>query len=113
MTTIALYNIHAVKESDRISLTFMKLIILFLATTTVETVIPVLHARRSEMDWTIQATIVSSIGMALFVMPVTIGAGWARGLESMTLHFNGFQLVVVFLTVLVVTSDFQGPNGRW
>lgn len=113
LTITALRNIDAVKKDDRISLTFVELIIMPLATTTIESVIAILHARRREMDWTIQATLVSSIGMTLFVMPVTICAGWGSGLESMTMHFNGFQVAVVFLTVLVITSVFQGPNGRW
>lgn len=113
LTMVALHNIHAVKKSDKISLIFVELVILPLATTTVENVISVLHARRRQMDWTIQATIVSSIGITLFVMPVSVCAGWATGLEAMTLNFNGFQVVLVFLTVLVVTSVFHGPHGRW
>lgn len=53
MTTIALYNSHAVKESDRISLTFMKLIILLLATTTVKKRYPGLawSTQRNGLDY--------------------------------------------------------------
>ena len=90
LTTMALVNIHAATESGAISPTFLELVILPLATTTIENTIAVLHARRQEMDWTIQATLVSGIGILMFVMPLTICIGWAMGEESMTLHFNGF-----------------------
>ena len=113
LTILVLHNIHPLKRGDKISWTFVELVILPLATTTIENVIAVLHARRGEMERAIQTTIVCSIEIALFVMPLTICGGWVIGLESMTLQFNDFQVVVVFLTVLIVTSVFQGPNGRW
>lgn len=113
LTVAVLHNMNAVMDDGRLSKNFVEVVILPLATTTIESVIAVLQARRQEMDWTIQATIRSSIGMVLFVMPVTICIGWALGKEAMTLHFEGFQVVLTFLTVLVVTNILQGPTGRW
>lgn len=112
-TVVAMRNIHALTEDDEIPKTFVELVILPLATTTVDGIIALLHARRQDMDWTMQAAIQSTIGIVLFVMPVTICVGWVMGADSMTLHFNGFQVVSVFLTILVLTSMFQDPSGRW
>ena len=104
---------HATTDDGTLSTAFVELVIFPTATTTIESIIAVLHARRREMDWTIQATIQSSLGIVLFVMPATICIGWAMGEKDMTLHFEGFQVVLMFLTVLVVTNVFQGPAGRW
>jgi Ca2+:H+ antiporter len=112
LTTVVLDSMHAMTDSGRLSASFAELVILPTATTTVESIIAVLHACRQEMDWTIQSTIQSSLGIVLFVMPFTICIGWAMGAD-MTLHFEGFQVVLMFLTVLVVTNVFQGPAGRW
>lgn len=100
-------------EKGEISPNFVELVMLPLATTTVEGIISVLHAQRQEMEWAMQTTIKCTVGMVLFVMPVTICIGWAMGVESMTLHFGGFQVVTVFLTVIVLIHIFQGPSGRW
>ena len=112
LTTIVLHSMHTMTDNGTLSASFAELVILPTATTTVESIIAVLHAHRREMDWTIQATIQSSLGIVLYVMPLTICVGWAMGKE-MTLHFEGFQVVLMFLTVLVVTNVFQGPTGRW
>ena len=113
LTTVVLRHVHATTDDGTLSSAFVELVILPTATTTIESIIAVLHASRREMDWTIQATIQSSLGIVLFVMPMTVCIGWAMGKKDMTLHFEGFQVVLMFLTVLVVTNVFQGPAGRW
>lgn len=113
LTILVMRHLEATMEKGEISPNFVELVMLPLATTTVEGIISVLHAQRQEMDWAMQTTIKCTVGMVLFVMPVTICIGWAMGVESMTLHFDGFQVVTVFLTVIVLIHIFQGPSGRW
>lgn len=44
--------------------------------------------------------------MALFVTPFTVLAGWALG-QPMTLDLHAFEILVLLLSVLIVTSILQ------
>ena len=82
LTTVVLRSMHAMTDAGTLSAAFAELVILPTATITVESIIAVLHARRQEMDWTIQATIQSSLGIVLFVMPFTIRASLRKAFSS-------------------------------
>jgi Ca2+:H+ antiporter len=99
-----------------ISKSFLGLVILPFVLGAVDIFTAAAHARKQEMDWTIQITIVSSIRIALFVLPVTICLAWILHIESMTLFFDRFQISVVFLAVFLVNHIFgsQGAEGgKW
>ena len=100
-------------EDTHVSETFLGLVVLPFVTTTVDNAMAVLHARRKDMDWSMQATVVSSIQIALFVLPIAIFVGWGTGLNAMTLSFDMLQTGLVFLTASVISFIFQAPEGRW
>ena len=52
------------------------------------------------MDLAIQVAIGSSMQIALLVTPLLVILGWIIG-QPMTLHFETFETVVFFLSVLI------------
>jgi Ca2+:H+ antiporter len=50
--------------------------------------------------------------IALFVTPFLVILGWIMGLP-MTLHFQGFETVVFFLSVLVVNYLIQDGKSNY
>lgn len=112
-TYVMLDHLDVLLKGGNLPLTFVELVILPIATTTLEKSIAVIHAKRREMEWTVQETLDSSIYMTFFVMPISVCVAWATGLATMTLDFDGFQLILVFLAGFVVSNMFHVPDGRW
>merc|ERR1712072_833988 len=69
-------------------------------------------AYKDKMDLAIGVAIGSSMQIALFVTPFLVILGWIIGKE-MTLHFQGFETVVFFLSVLVVNYLIQDGKSNY
>jgi len=54
----------------------------------------------------------SSLQIAIFVTPFLVILGWIMG-QPMTLHFQSFETVVFFLSVLVVNYLIQDGKSNW
>ena len=54
----------------------------------------------------------SSMQIALFVTPFLVILGWIIG-EPMSLHFQGFETIVFFLSVLVVNYLLQDGKSNY
>ena len=72
----------------------------------------VIVAYKSKMDLAIGVAIGSSMQIALFVTPAMVILGWIIG-QPMTLHFQGFETVVFFLSVLVVNYLIQDGRSNY
>jgi len=94
-------SIDAIVESLHISKTFIGLILLPIVGNAAEHVTACVVAYKDKMDLAIGVAIGSSMQIALFVTPFLVILGWIIG-QPMTLHFQGFETVVFFLSVLVV-----------
>jgi len=95
-------SIDALVEKVPISKTFVGLILLPIVGNAAEHVTAVVVAVKDKMDLALGVAIGSSMQIALLVTPFLVILGWIIG-QDMTLHFETFETVVFFLSVLVVT----------
>lgn len=54
------------------------------------------------MDLAIGVAVGSSMQVSLFLIPLLVIIGWIMGKEEMDLSFDGFQIAVLFVSVLLV-----------
>ncbi|KAF1958482.1 calcium/proton exchanger [Byssothecium circinans] len=101
--------IEPMVESTGISQAFIGLIILPIVGNAAEHVTAVTVAMKNKMDLSIGIAVGSSIQIAIFVTPFIVILGWIMG-KSMTLYFNIFETVALFVTAFVV--NFLVLDGR-
>lgn len=94
-------SIDAIVETAHISKTFIGLILLPIVGNAAEHVTACVVAYKNKMDLAIGVAIGSSMQIALFVTPFLVILGWIIG-QPMTLHFQLFETVTFFVSVLVV-----------
>lgn len=95
-------SIDSLVETAHISKTFVGLILLPIVGNAAEHVTAVVVALKDKMDLAMGVAIGSSMQIALLVTPFLVILGWIMD-QPMTLHFETFETVVFFLSVLVVT----------
>jgi len=105
-------SIDAIVESAHISKTFVGLILLPIVGNAAEHVTACVVAYKNKMDLAIGVAIGSSMQIALFVTPFLVILGWIMG-QPMTLHFQLFETVVFFLSVLVVNYLIQDGKSNY
>lgn len=96
-------------ENSPVSEAFIGLIILPIVGNAAEHVTAITVAVKNKMDLAIAVAVGSSIQIALFVTPLVVLLGWIMHVE-MSLYFNIFQTVSLFIAVLVV--NFLCLDGR-
>jgi Ca2+:H+ antiporter len=101
--------IEPMVESSGVSQAFIGLIIIPIVGNAAEHVTAVVVATKNKMDLAIGIAIGSSIQIALFITPLIVILGWCMN-KDMTLYFNIFETVALFVTVLVV--NFLVLDGR-
>ena len=101
--------IEPMVESSGVSQAFIGLIILPIVGNAAEHVTAVAVAMKNKVDLAIGIAVGSSIQIAIFITPVIVILGWIMG-KDMTLYFNIFETVALFVTVLVV--NFLVLDGR-
>ncbi|KAF1919175.1 Sodium/calcium exchanger protein-domain-containing protein [Ampelomyces quisqualis] len=101
--------IEPMVESSGISQAFIGLIIIPIVGNAAEHVTAVVVAMKNKMDLAIGIAVGSSIQIALFITPLIVILGWIMN-KDMTLYFNIFETVALFVTVLVV--NFLVLDGR-
>ncbi|KAI7300346.1 calcium/proton exchanger, partial [Hortaea werneckii] len=105
-------SIDSIVQTSGISKTFIGLILLPIVGNAAEHVTACVVAYKDKMDLAIGVAIGSSMQIALFVTPFLVILGWIIGKE-MTLHFQGFETVVFFLSVLVVNYLIQDGKSNY
>ena len=93
-------SIDSIVETAHISRTFIGLILLPIVGNAAEHVTACVVAYKNKMDLAIGVAIGSSMQIALLVTPFLVILGWIIG-QPMTLHFETFETVVFFLSVLI------------
>lgn len=101
--------IEPMVESTGISQAFIGLIILPIVGNAAEHVTAVTVAMKNKMDLSIGVAVGSSIQIAIFITPFIVLLGWIMG-KPMTLYFNIFETVALFVTAFVV--NFLVLDGR-
>lgn len=105
-------SIDSIVETAHLSKTFIGLILIPIVGNAAEHVTAVVVAYKGKMDLAINVAIGSSLQIALFVTPFLVILGWIIG-SDMTLHFQGFETVVFFLSVLVVNYLVQDGKSNY
>jgi len=105
-------SIDALVEEVPISKTFVGLILLPIVGNAAEHVTAVVVAVKDKMDLALGVAIGSSMQIALLVTPLLVILGWIIG-QDMTLHFETFETVIFFLSVLVVTYVIQDGKSNY
>ena len=96
-------SIDSLVATAGISKTFIGLILLPIVGNAAEHVTAVVVAMKNKMDLAIGVPIGSSMQIPLLVTPFLVILGWAMGKPEtqLTLHFETFETVVFFISVLI------------
>lgn len=108
-------SINAVTcQSNGISKTFVGLILLPIVGNAAEHFTAVSVAIKDKMDLSIGVAVGSSMQIALLVLPFVVVVGWIAGKgNEMTLYFDGFQLAMLFVAILLVNYLIQDGKSHW
>ena len=106
-------SINAITESGTVSRTFVGLILLPIVGNAAEHATAVTVACKDKMDLAIGVAVGSSMQIALLVIPFVVVLGWIMGNDKMNLAFDGFQIAVLFVAVLLVNYLIQDGKSHW
>lgn len=101
--------IEPMVEKTGVSEAFIGLIVLPIVGNAAEHVTAVTVAAKNKMDLAIGVAVGSSIQIAIFITPFIVILGWIMSKE-MSLYFNIFETVALFVTAFVV--NFLVLDGR-
>ncbi len=105
-------SIHGLTEGGKVSTTFVGLILLPIVGNAAEHATAVTVAMKDKMDLAIGVAIGSSMQIALLVFPLIVTLGWILNKACMTLYFDNFQIVVLFVSILLVNYLIQDGKSR-
>ena len=105
-------SIDSIVQEVHISKTFIGLILLPIVGNAAEHVTAVVVAMKDKMDLAIGVAIGSSMQIALLVTPFLVILGWIID-QPMTLHFQTFETVVFFVSILVVNYIIQDGKSNY
>jgi Ca2+:H+ antiporter len=94
--------ISAITDGGSVSAEFVGLILLPIVGNAAEHATAVTVAVKDKMDLAIGVAVGSSMQVALLIIPLTVVLGWGLGKDTMDLSFDGFQVAVLFVSVLLV-----------
>ncbi|KAI9822956.1 MAG: hypothetical protein M1826_000338 [Phylliscum demangeonii] len=106
-------SIGAITQSGHVSKTFIGLILLPIVGNAAEHATAVTVAMKDKMDLAIGVAVGSSMQIALLVLPLLVTLGWILHNDQMTLYFDGFQVAVLFITVLLINYIVQDGESHW
>jgi Ca2+:H+ antiporter len=96
-----------------VSKTFVGLILLPIVGNAAEHATAVTVAIKDKMDLSIGVAVGSSMQIALLVLPLIVILGWITGHDDMTLWFDSYQIVVLFISILLVNYLIQDGKSHW
>ena len=106
-------SINYLTDEGGISKTFVGLILLPIVGNAAEHATAVTVACKDKMDLAIGVAVGSSMQVALLVIPFVVILGWIMGNDMMTLQFDGFQIAILFVSVLLVNYLIQDGKSHW
>ncbi|KAH6676645.1 Sodium/calcium exchanger protein-domain-containing protein [Halenospora varia] len=106
-------GISAITDGGGISVEFVGLILLPIVGNAAEHATAVTVACKDKMDLAIGVAVGSSMQVALFLIPLLVVIGWIMGKPDMNLSFDGFQVTVLFVAVLLVNYLIGDGKSHW
>jgi Ca2+:H+ antiporter len=98
-----------------VSKSFIGLVIVPIIIGAAEQVTTALRAykrHRDEIEWIIEVAIASSIRTSLFVLPLVIILGWILDIPGISLFFDGFQVTMLSLAILLVNYIIHAGTAQ-
>ncbi|KAJ5533197.1 hypothetical protein N7494_009749 [Penicillium frequentans] len=106
-------SISALTATGSIGETFVGLILLPIVGNAAEHATAVTVACKDKMDLAIGVAVGSSMQIALLVLPLVVVIGWCMGVDDMTLSFDNFQVILLFVAVLLVNYLIGDGKSHW
>jgi len=106
-------GISSITASGKVSVEFVGLILLPIVGNAAEHATAVTVACKDKMDLAIGVAVGSSMQVSLFLIPLMVVIGWIMGNDNMTLDFDGFQVAVLFVAVLLVNYLIGDGKSNW
>lgn len=106
-------SIDHLVESTSISRVFIGLILLPIVGNAAEHATAITVAYKDKMDLSIGVAVGSSMQIALLVIPLIVVLGWILGIDEMNLYFDGFQVMILFVSVLLVNYLLQDGKSNY
>lgn len=100
-TELLIESTEDMARSFGVSETFIAIVFIPIASNSTEGVTVIASSKSGDTDSAIRVIIDSLLQIGLFVIPFLVVVGWCIA-EPMTLFFDSFQTVVMFLSILVV-----------
>ncbi|CAG8903763.1 unnamed protein product [Penicillium egyptiacum] len=100
-TELLLESVDDMAQTLRVSEVFIAMVFIPIASNSTEGVTVIAASRTGDTDSAIRVIIDSLLQIGLFVIPFLVIIGWCIA-EPMTLFFDSFQTVAMFLAILVV-----------
>mgnify|MGYP005837116557 CR=1 FL=1 len=104
--------VEPVAEAFGLSEIFIGIIIIPLVGNVAEHIVGVQAAAKNQMDLSLAISLGSSQQIALFVAPVLVFVGVLLG-QQMDLFFNAFEIVILFLAVLLANLISLDGESNW
>ncbi|KAI1797366.1 calcium/proton exchanger [Ganoderma leucocontextum] len=105
-------SINGLTASGKISKEFVGMILLPIVGNAAEHVTAVTVSVKDKLTLSLGVAVGSSIQIALFVIPFIVTLGWIIG-KPLSLLFDPFESIVLFLSVLVVNYVVQDGKSNW
>jgi len=105
--------INDVVNATKISRYFVGLILLPIVGNAAEHVTSVTVACKDKMDLAIGVCVGSSMQIALLVIPFIVTLGWILHIDDMTLYFDGFQVIILLVSILLVNYLIQDGKSNF
>ena len=109
----AIAGTHEEGGPAKVSRTFVGLILLPIVGNAAEHATAVTVACKDKMDLAIGVAVGSSLQIALLLIPFVVVLGWILGNDKMNLAFDGFQIVVLFVSILLINYLIQDGESHW
>jgi len=106
-------GIGAVTGPGKMSVEFVGLILLPIVGNAAEHATAVTVAIKDKMDLAIGVAIGSSMQVSLLLIPLLVVLGWIMGKDGMNLSFDGFQVAVLFIGILLVNYLIADGKSHW
>lgn len=103
-------SVNATSKATHISRTFIATVLVPIASNAPECATVVRASKNGRIDFAVGVIVGSILQIALFVIPALVILGWVVH-QPMTLNFETFQTVILFLAILLVNYLLQ--NGKY
>jgi Ca2+:H+ antiporter len=113
MSEVLVGSISEASEHIGLSPFFVGVIVVAIVGNAAEHWVSIYFARRNKMDLAVNIAVGSAAQIALFVAPVLVLASFLIGPFPMALVFNGFELLGIFLAILVAHVVTQKGESTW